>query len=228
MNPSLTFTEGRRFQRQREALIGLLREKGIADERVLEAMRAIPRHLFLDSALWPRAYEDTALPIGFGQTISQPFTVAYQTQLLAPQPGDRVLEIGTGSGYQTAILCALGAEVYSVERIEALARRAQERLRALGFDAVIRVGDGSMGWPEHAPYQGILVTAGAPRIPEPLLEQLAIGGRLVIPVGDAQDQRMYRVQRLSQTAWQQEIRYAFRFVPLIGEEGWQEDPEGFR
>nr|BCX01735.1 MAG: protein-L-isoaspartate O-methyltransferase [Bacteroidota bacterium] len=219
MNPAPSL-DSRRFRREREALVQQLREKGITDERVLEAIGRIPRHLFVDSALWPRAYEDIALPIGFGQTISQPFTVAYQTQLLQVQPGDRVLEIGTGSGYQTAILCALGAEVFSMERLPALAERARERLEALGFHPAIRVGDGSLGWPEQAPFDGILVTAAAPSVPEPLLEQLAIGGRLVIPVGDIQEQYMHRIVRTGPQAWRDEVSYPFRFVPLIGERGW--------
>ncbi|MDR9417959.1 protein-L-isoaspartate(D-aspartate) O-methyltransferase [Gracilimonas sp.] len=212
--------EDRRFVRPRKQLVELLRKKGIEDERVLRAIGKIPRHKLIDTALYPRAYKDTALPIGMGQTISQPFTVAAQTELLAVEQGDKILEIGTGSGYQCMILCELGAEVYSVERHKELYHRAKESLQDLGYKAMLKVGDGTLGWSAYAPYDGIVVTAGAPVVPDDLVQQLSIGGRLVIPVGDENRQAMHRITRVSENEYDREEMADFKFVPLIGEKGW--------
>lgn len=192
-----------------------LRRRGINDEAVLAAMGAVPRHFFLEKAFEEHAYEDKPFPIGHQQTISQPFTVAYQTALLEVQSRDRILEIGTGSGYQAAILAALGARVYTVERQEALYSNAKNLLADLGFTAVkCYFRDGTNGLPEYAPYDKILVTAGAPAVPEALKQQLMIGGKLVIPVGE-EVQYMYRITRLSPTEFKEEILDAFRFVPFL-------------
>ena len=190
-----------KYQRQRARLVDELREKGIRDERVLRALEAVPRHRFIEPALRGRAYQDEALPIGLNQTISQPFTVAYQTMLLAPGRNERILEVGTGSGYQAAVLCELGARVFSIERHGALLDRTTRLLEQLGYRVVTRHGDGTLGWPSFAPYDGIIVTAGAPEVPRPLLEQLRIpddqnaGGRLIIPIGDDRGQMMTRFVR---------------------------------
>lgn len=211
----------RRFERQRDQLIELIRGKGIEDERVLAAIRAVPRHKFVDEALRTRAYEDEALPIGLGQTISQPFTVAHQTVLLSPKPGERILEIGTGSGYQAAVLCELGAVVYSIERLRPLYERTRTLLRDLEYRLTCRLGDGSQGWEEVAPFDGIIVTAGAGSIPEPLKLQLREpegerpGGRLIIPVGGQHGQTMNRLVRTGPDTWGRERTEGFRFVPLI-------------
>lgn len=198
----------------------LLKEKGIEDRRVLAAIGKISRHKLIDTALHSKAYNDTALPIGMGQTISQPYTVAAQTELLAIEPGDKILEIGTGSGYQCMILCELGAEVYSVERHSELYHRAKEALREFGYNAMLKVGDGTLGWSTYAPYDGIVVTAGAPVVPDDLVQQLNIGGRLVIPVGDDEKQMMLRIRRVSENEYEREELADFKFVPLIGEKGW--------
>src|SRR6266566_4827107 len=184
-------------ERTRTRLIQRLRDEGIRDERVLAAIGRVPRHLFIDEALASRAYEDTALPIGFGQTISQPFIVATMTQALLDGGSlKKVLEVGTGSAYQTAVLAGLVTEVYSVERLAPLFQLAHKRVRQLGCRNVrLRLGDGTQGWPEHAPYDGILVTAAPPEIPQALLEQLNLGGRLVIPVGEAGMQQLQLVVR---------------------------------
>jgi protein-L-isoaspartate(D-aspartate) O-methyltransferase len=199
-----------------------LRRRGIADRRVLDAMARVPRELFVPNA--PKAaYDDRALPIEAGQTISQPYIVARMTELLAVEPGDRVLEIGTGSGYQAAILATLGAGVVSIERHARLARAAVERLRAAGIHGVeVRVGDGSAGDPAGAPWDGIIVTAAAPRIPEALREQLAVGARLVIPVGPRYEQELVLVERRSPTDWREWSDGAVVFVPLVGEAGFRE------
>lgn len=210
-------TDADRYARRRHALLETLREKGIRDERVLEALGRVPRHLFVDTALRPRAYRDEALPIGLGQTISQPFTVAYQTVQVDPQPGEKVLEIGTGSGFQAAVLCELGARVFSIERHAPLLERTVELLHVLGYRLEARHGDGTLGWSEKAPFDAILVTAGGPDVPRPLLEQLAIGGRLIIPVGPPDHQVMTRIVRLSQDRYERAELDVFRFVPLIGE-----------
>tara|TARA_R110000823_G_scaffold210224_8_gene340513 strand:+ start:7250 stop:7882 length:633 start_codon:yes stop_codon:yes gene_type:complete len=202
-------------RRTRERLVQRLAAKGIHDTAVLEAMRATPRHLFLDEAMAHRAYEDVALPIGFQQTLSQPYIVARMTELLlAAGPRSRVLEIGTGSGYQTAILAQLIAEVFSVERIKPLQLRARQRMRQLKLRNVqMNHADGALGWPERGPFDGILVAAAPERIPEALLAQLAPGGRLVIPVG-IEAQHLQVVSRTGE-GFETEIVEAVRFVPLL-------------
>ena len=207
---------------ERAQLLRELRERGITDETVLQAMAVIPRERFLEHTFAGRAYEDSALPIGESQTISQPFTVAYQTQMLALKPGDTVLEIGTGSGYQTAVLAQLGVKVFTIERHGSLLEQARKRLEAMGYHRVVsRAGDGTRGWPEHAPYDGILVTAGAPDVPESLAKQLSPeGGRMIIPIGDKVRQRMYLIRNDGGTLSATELS-DFAFVPLIGSEGWK-------
>jgi protein-L-isoaspartate(D-aspartate) O-methyltransferase len=200
-----------------------LRRRGIRDERVLEAMATTPREAFVPNVPTSLAYDDRALPIDAGQTISQPYMVARMTELLRVEPGDRVLEIGTGSGYQAAVLARLGARVTSIERLPDLADTARERLRALGIDGVdVRLGDGSVGEPDGAPWDGIVVTAASPSIPDPLREQLEIGGRLVIPVGPREQQDLFVVERRGPHDWQEWSDGAVVFVPLIGEAGWGE------
>ncbi len=202
----------------REDLAG----RGIVDQRVLEAMRAIPRHLFVPPRYRPQAYADSPLPIGNNQTISQPYIVALMTQLLRLQGGERVLEVGTGSGYQAAVLATLAGEVHTVERHSRLAEIARQRLGRLEYKNVhVHIGDGSRGWPPAAPYDGILVTAAAPRVPAILLEQLATGGRLVIPVGGSKGQTLERWTRF-EDHYQDEAIAPVAFVPLLGEFGWKE------
>ncbi len=207
---------GMTSQRTRDRLIQRLREEGIDNERVLEAISNVPRHLFIDEALASRAYEDTSLPIGHGQTISQPYIVALMTQtLLAGKRPHKILEVGTGSGYQTAVLSSLVDELYSVERIEPLMRLARGRLREIGYRNIsIKLSDGSDGWVEHAPYDGILVTAAAFEVPAPLLQQLAVGGRLVIPVGGPAMQELLLVQHTDK-GFSQERLELVNFVPLV-------------
>ncbi len=209
-----------REQGARKKLVALMRERGIADERVLAAMAKVPRHFFFDETFWNQAYKDIAFPIGDGQTISQPYTVAYQTELLHVRKGNKVLEIGTGSGYQTCILLELGAKVYTIERQENLYKRTKETLPKMGYHPEFFLGDGSMGIPEHAPYDQIIVTAGAPIVPEALLKQLKIGGILVIPVGDTKEQKMVTVLRVSETEYEKIVLDTFRFVPLVGDQAW--------
>jgi len=212
----------RRFAKPRQRLVEQLIEKGIEDPLVLKAIGTLPRHTLIDTALHHRAYEDSALPIGLGQTISQPFTVAKQTELLGIQPGDKILEIGTGSGYQCMVLCELKAEVYSVERHNELYHRAKDALRALGYRPQLKCGDGTLGWSTYAPYHGIVVTAGAPVVPDDLIRQLHIGGRLIIPVGSSTEQSMLRITRVSEEEYSEEEYEGFKFVPLIGQKGWKE------
>ena len=204
----------------RKKLVELLREKGIADEKVLKAIGKVPRHYFFDETFWTQAYKDIAFPIGDGQTISQPYTVAYQTELLHIKPGDKVLEIGTGSGYQTCILLELGAKVYTIERQENLYKRTSQVLPHIGYHAEFFLGDGSKGISEHAPYDKIIVTAGAPLVPEIMLKQLKIGGILVIPVGDENSQKMITVLRVTEKDYERISLDTFRFVPLVGEKAW--------
>ncbi len=194
--------------------------RGIRNPRVLAAMQQVPRHLFVPEAYRAEAYGDHPLPIGQGQTISQPFIVAYMTALLDLQGDEKVLEIGTGSGYQAAVLAHLAREVHTVERLPQLAAQAQARLEALGLDNVhVHVGDGTLGLPEYAPYDAILITAAAPEVPAPLLTQLAEGGRLVAPVGDRGYQHLERWTRRDGRL-HREILEAVAFVPLVGEHGW--------
>jgi protein-L-isoaspartate(D-aspartate) O-methyltransferase len=210
---------GMTSQRTRERLIKRLREVGIGNSVVLEVILNTPRHLFVDEALASRAYEDTALPIGHGQTISQPYTVARMTELLlAKGMPENVLEVGTGCGYQTTVLAQLVGRVYTVERIEALLQQARQRFRTLRLGNIrTKHSDGSWGWPGYAPYQGILVTAAAGEIPRPLLEQLAVGGRLVIPVGEQGSQRLAVITR-THDGFEQEDCERVSFVPLLGGE----------
>ena len=206
----------------RERMVERLRDHyGIGDERVLGVMREVPRHLFVPEALQGRAYGDHALPIDANQTISQPFIVARMSELLELDERSRVLEIGAGSGYQTAVLSRLAAQVYAIERIGDLAREAQARIRTQGiYNATVKCFDGTLGWSAHAPYDAILVAAGGPDVPEPLKAQLKIGGRLVLPVGAVRDsQRLVRVIR-TEDGYETEDHGACAFVPLIGRYGW--------
>jgi protein-L-isoaspartate(D-aspartate) O-methyltransferase len=201
--------------RTRTRLVERLREEGIRDGRVLEAIGRIPRHLFVDEALSHRAYEDIALPIGLGQTISQPYVVALMSQAAVEHRPKKVLEVGTGSGYQTAVLASLVTEVYTIERLEPLMRQARRRLRELGYQNVhFRIADGSSGWPEHAPYDAIVVTAAAAELPSALVEQLALGGRLIIPVGSALQQELLLVERTEEGVTTTPLEQVV-FVPLV-------------
>ncbi len=204
----------------RKRLIEILKKKGIDDENVLNAMWEVPRHFFFDETFWNQAYKDIAFPIGEGQTISQPYTVAYQSQLLHISKGDKVLEIGTGSGYQTCILLKLGAKVYTIERQQALYERTVDGLTRLGYKPHFFLGDGSKGIPEHAPYDKIIVTAGAPTVPDVLLQQLKIGGILVIPVGDENSQQMVTILKVGEHDYEKVVLDTFRFVPLVGDKAW--------
>ncbi len=212
------------YDRARERMVqSQIEARGIKDPRVLDAMRQVPRHLFVPVDMRGSAYRDSPLPIGEGQTISQPYIVALMTEMLGLSGEERVLEIGTGSGYQSAILSLLAREVYTVERLPNLAQRAEEVLRQLGYTNVhIRVGDGTLGWPEHAPYEAIIVTAASPEVPAPLLDQLADGGRLVAPVGPRWNQTLVRVRREGDR-FRRERLTAVAFVPLVGKHGWRED-----
>ncbi len=197
--------------------------RGIHDIRVLNAMRKIPRHLFLDEALWPQAYEDHPLPIGEKQTISQPYIVALMTEALQLKGKEKILEIGTGSGYQTAILAELAEQVYTIERIPVIAKRARKTFDELKCtNIVITISDGTRGWQEHAPYDGIIVTAAAPRTPNPLFEQLEIGCKLVIPIGDEHFQDLMLYTKEGEDTHKEENYGGCRFVKLIGEHSWKE------
>ena len=199
----------------RKQLVETIRAKGIHDENILEAIGKIPRHLFMDSGFITFSYKDQAFPIGGGQTISQPYTVAFQTQLLEIKPRCRVLEIGTGSGYQTAVLIELGAFVFTIERQRKLFLKAQENLGLLGYKPHFFYGDGYLGKPTYGPFDRILVTAGAQDIPSELKEQLKVGGIMVIPVGNRNSQRMIRIVRKAETDFQQSEHGNFAFVPLL-------------
>lgn len=204
-----------KHQGLRNQLVKLLEQKGITDKNVLEAISKIPRHLFLESSFEDFAYQDKPFPIGAGQTISQPYTVAFQTQLLEVKKEDKILEIGTGSGYQTAVLCTMGAKVYSVERQNELFKKTSVLLPKMGIRPKhLSFGDGYKGLPNYAPYDSIIVTAGAPIIPQPLMAQLKIGGRLVIPVGE-DIQVMTLLIRKSETQFEKHELGDFRFVPLL-------------
>lgn len=207
---------GMTSQRTRERMLARLREQGVRDEVVLAAMNTIPRHIFLDEALSIRAYEDVSLPIGFGQTISQPYIVARMTEILrASKPLQKVLEIGTGCGYQTAILASVAKEVYSVERIRPLLFKARDHLRKLRMTNIkLQHADGTMGLPELAPFDGIMVTAAASHIPQELLDQMAVGGRMVIPVG-TEEQTLYLIERTAKDYKKTKLE-AVKFVPLLG------------
>jgi protein-L-isoaspartate(D-aspartate) O-methyltransferase len=216
MASGLTQGIGMTSSRTRERLIQRLRSEGIADERVLDAMRAVPRHLLVDEALASRAYEDTALPIGYGQTISQPYIVARMTEALCGGRALRkVLEVGTGSGYQTAVLAHAAEQVYSIERLEPLLRTTRGRLLRLGIRNVsYKLGDGAQGWPEQAPFDGIIVTAAPPALPPDLVEQLAMGAKLVIPIGMSSTQQLCVVER-TETGHVRKDLERVSFVPLV-------------
>ncbi len=209
----------RRFDDERREMIQLLKDRGISDKRVLEAMEKVPRHLFVQEAFINRAYDDCALPIGYSQTISQPYTVAFMTEALKANEGDKVLEIGTGSGYQAAILASMGVRVFTIERNYQLLNEARQLLDKLGYRVAARAGDGTLGWSDFKPYNGILVTAGAPTIPQPLLDQLAEGGRLVIPIGGLDEQKLHLIEKKGEEFLTKEV-HGFKFVPLIGKRGW--------
>ncbi len=211
-----------RYRRDRRRLIERLQAGGVNDLAILHAFDAIPRHMFVPDAVIHRSYDDVALPLGHGQTISRPWAHALHLGLARLSGGERVLEIGTGSGYQTALLSQLSSHVYSVETVEELAGLAEARLLELGLENVtLRTGDGSGGWPEHAPYDVILCGAAAPRIPDALVTQLATGGRLIIPVGDDSGQHLIRATVGIDGMLEEETVDIARFVPLTGEEGWQ-------
>lgn len=207
----------------RRRMVDMLQEKGISDERVLAAMLAVPRHLFVASTFQQEAYEDKALPLDRGQTISSPFTVAYQSELLALGPKMKVLEIGTGSGYQAAVLAMMGMRVFSVERDNGLLTEARERFEDLHLDIRTHLGDGSQGWTRYQPYERILVTAASPAIPQPLRSQLVEGGSMVIPVGNLDRQTMTLVTRIQGQEYRVERLKPFQFVPLRGRYGFRED-----
>lgn len=206
---------------RREMVERQLRKRGIRDERVLAAMLSVPRHEFIPPELAGEAYTDHPLPIGHGQTISQPFMVAAMAEALELSGGERVLEIGAGSGYQAAVLSLLAREVYTVEMHEDLAVESAERLRRLGYANVrVHVGDGTLGWPDQAPFEAIIVTAAAPEVPPPLVAQLAEDGRLIVPVGTPDEQRLLRVEKHGDEFTQRAL-YHCRFVPLVGQYGWK-------
>lgn len=212
------------FRRLRNLMVDTqLIPRGIKDTRVLEAMRKVPRHLFIGESMWHRAYDDMALPVGEDQTISQPYMVAVMTELLELRWTEKVLEIGTGSGYQAAILAELSREVYTIERFQSLSEKAAERLRSLGYtDIRLRTGDGTLGWPEAAPFDRILITAGSPDLPRPLIEQLAEGGIIVAPVGDRFSQQLIRARK-EKGRLRREYHTPCVFVPLVGKYGWEND-----
>jgi protein-L-isoaspartate(D-aspartate) O-methyltransferase len=211
------------FKKARERMVdSQIAARGIHDERVLEAMRKVPRHLFVDEALRDQAYNDHPLPIAEKQTISQPYVVGLMTESLELTGTEKVLEIGTGSGYQSAVLAELADRVFSIERYPDLAYRAKSVLQKLGYkNVIIRVGDGSLGWPDDAPFDGVVVTAGTPKIPQPLVDQLAMGGRLVVPVGDRSGQDLVLVRRVAEGIKKTSLG-GVRFVDLVGKWGWQE------
>ncbi|MFN3404135.1 MAG: protein-L-isoaspartate(D-aspartate) O-methyltransferase [Cytophagaceae bacterium] len=217
----LRMEDSYRHQGLRKQLVRKLKEKGINNENVLKAIGSVPRHYFFDQAFLEHAYEDKAFPIGEGQTISQPYTVAIQTSLLEIKPGDKVLEIGTGSGYQSAILYELGAKVFTIEYVKPLYLKASEFFRKMNYKIQNYCGDGTQGLPLHAPYDKIIVTAGAPAVPDKLIEQLNLGGMLVIPVGNEKTQQMYRIKKTTDNKLIKEDHGDFKFVPLVGKNGWQ-------
>jgi len=210
------------LERERRAMVLDLKRRGIEDERVLEALLKVPRHLFISRSLWHMAYGDHPLPIGAGQTISQPYIVALMTEALKLKPEHRVLEIGTGSGYQTAILAELAKDIYTMERAAPLLEEAKELLKKLGYQNIhYRLGDGTCGWAEHAPYARIIASGSVPQIPPSLIAQLADPGRLIIPVGDRHLQELVLLRR-AEGEIEKERLVPCSFLPLIGEEGWKE------
>jgi protein-L-isoaspartate(D-aspartate) O-methyltransferase len=216
------FEDSYRHKGMRRNLVKILIDKGIEDRAVLKAIQTVPRHYFFDKAFLEHAYQDKAFPIGEGQTISQPYTVAIQSQLLEIKPGDRVLEIGTGSGYQCCVLLEMEAKVYTIEFNKKLYQLAKSFLQKLGYQAYFHLGDGSQGWPTFAPYDKIIVTAGAPTLPQALIDQLKPNGKLVIPVGGEEHQEMIRISKDANGKLTKESHDYFRFVPLVGKYGWKE------
>jgi protein-L-isoaspartate(D-aspartate) O-methyltransferase len=212
------------MRNQREELIASLHRKGIKDEKVLTAMLYLPREIFVLPSLSNRAYENSALPIKDKQTISQPYTVAYMTEFLNVHEGDKILEIGTGSGYQAVLLYLLGASVFSVERIRNLYEYCRSLFSELGAAVNSKFGDGSLGWSSNAPYDSIIVTAAAPEIPNKLILQLKVGGKMIIPIGDKNVQDMYVIVREDEEHYSSEQLDKFKFVPLIGKNGWENQP----
>lgn len=199
-------------------------DRGVTDPRVIDAMLKVPRHKFVEEALAGKAYQDAPLPIGEKQTISQPYMVAAMSEALLLNGTETVLEVGTGSGYQAAVLALLADRVFSLERIPSLARRARKMLDENGFSKVnIRLADGTVGWQDMAPFDGIIVTAGAPKVPQEYLDQLSVGGRLIIPVGDRESQVLMRITRVGETEYKKEKMLGCRFVPLIGNQGWKQE-----
>ncbi len=210
------------YEYEREKLVASLKERGIKNEKVLSAFLKVQRHLFVPEVMIPNAYLDVALPIGQGQTISQPYTVAFMTEILNPKPNDKILEIGTGSGFQAAILYELGAKVFTIERNFDLYNQTLKLFDKLNYRIATRCSDGTIGWSDFAPYDGIIVTAGSPSIPENLKKQLKIGGKLIIPVGNKVNQAMKIVTKISEDIFEINEHSNFAFVPLIGQEGWKE------
>jgi len=209
------------YENQRQKMIGLLKEKGISDQNVLSAMAKVERHKFLPQGLEHQAYEDKALPIGFGQTISHPYTVAIMTETLSIKRGYKVLEIGTGSGYQSAILAELGAQLFTIEKIPELGQRAKTMLEAMGYSFVSRIGDGTLGWQTYSPFDAIIITAGAPVLPESLVYQLKPEGRLIIPIGSKNEQMLKLYKKEQKEITITDIKF-LKFVPLTGREGWSD------
>jgi protein-L-isoaspartate(D-aspartate) O-methyltransferase len=210
----------RKNDMERQEMIELLTKRGIQDERLLKAMSVVDRREFVQELFTNRAYDDSALPIGHSQTISQPYTVAYMTECLRVKEGDKILEVGTGSGYQAAVLAEMGARVFTIERHMNLLTEARKRFDKFQYQIASTCGDGTIGWKEFAPFEGILVTAGAPEIPRPLLDQLKDGGQLIIPIGDLDIQNLHIVRRVKDTFETKEV-VGFKFVPLIGKKGWK-------
>jgi protein-L-isoaspartate(D-aspartate) O-methyltransferase len=215
------FNDSYKHKGLRRQLAISVKNKGIRSEAIISAIEKVPRHFFLDSAFAEQAYQDKALQIEEGQTISQPYTVAYQTMLLDIKTGDKVLEIGTGSGYQACILLELGADVYSIERIKTLSEKAKTLVNMMGYFPKLFVGDGTLGLPDEAPFDKIIVTAAAPEIPQILIDQLNPGGILVVPVGDRDTQTMVKVVKENESKHHTHFFETFRFVPLIGQKGWK-------
>ncbi len=208
------------YERERKELIDKLSQKGIWDQAVLKAIGKVERHKFLSKAFHNHAYKDIALPIGYGQSISQPYTVAFMTQELHLKPNSKVLEIGTGSGYQAAILVHMKMQVYSIERNIDLYLKTRNLFDSINLRVHSKYGDGTIGWAEYSPYDGIIVTAGSPSVPEPLKKQIAIGGKLVIPVGNKNSQKLKILTKLEEDVFDERDEPEFSFVPLIGREGW--------
>lgn len=210
------------YEKERQELVDKISKNGITDVYVLKAISEVERHKFVPEALLPHAYKDVALPIGYGQTISQPYTVAFMTQSLKVKPDSKILEIGTGSGYQAALLYHMGAKVYSIERQFEIYDRTRKLLDELEIRVNTKCGDGTIGWEEFAPFDGILVTAGSPNVPPSLQKQLAVGGKLVIPVGDKVSQKLRIVTKVDVDKFETVDIPEFVFVPLIGKEGWKQ------